>query len=319
MKTFNLLLSLFSFCIFLTACHKDPVLPPPPPVNKVPVVQLAPDKSVQIKTQPGLDTIQLTGSASDSDGTITSYLWSQVSGPNSSVIQNPGSQSTVVSGLIAGTYIFQLSATDNGGATGTKSINVSVTVIARQKFTLSLSPIDNPDESLIAGNSSGDFTSPHFTEIDASTWTINGQTLSGRGAFKFDMTSIPAGVTIDSAKLSLFSNPTPLNGNLADANFGTSNAMYIRRITSNWNINTTWGTQPSTEIANQINIPQTNQSRLDLIDVDVTTMVSNMYTDTNYGFMLQLQNEILYNSRIFCSSYYTDATKHPKLVINYSK
>ena len=139
------------------------------------------------------------------------------------LIQNPGSQATVVSNLIAGDYVFQLSATDNDGATGTKSINVSITVMAPQNFTLTLSPSNNPDETLIAGNSSNDFTSPHFTEIDAATWTINGEQLSLRGTFKFDMTSIPAGATITSAKLSLFSNPTPLNGNLVDANSGTSN------------------------------------------------------------------------------------------------
>ena len=277
-------------------------------------------KTVEIKPEAGLDTIHLAGTATDIDGTIVGYLWSQVSGPNSSVIQNPGSPSTVASGLIAGTYVFQLSATDNDGATGTKSINVLITVKAPQNFNITLSPSNNPDESLIAGNSSHDFTSPHFSEVDAATWTINQETLSARGSFKFDMSSVPSGATIVSAKLSLFSNPTPSNGNLVDANFGTSNAMYIRRITSNWDVNTGWFTpQPSTTTSNQINIPQTSLSKLDLIDVDVTAMVSKMYTDANYGFMLQLQNEVLYNSRIFCSSYYSDATKHPKLVINYSK
>lgn len=313
MKPHHLLLSLFSICIIFTSCHKDP------PVNKAPVVELTSERTVEIKNQQGLDTIQLAGTATDIDGTIVSYLWSQVSGPNSSLIQNPGSPSTVVSGLIAGTYVFQLNATDNKGATGSKSMNVLITVLAPQNFNLTLSPSNNPDESLIAGNSSGDFTSPHFTEVDAATWTIGGQQLSLRGAFKFDITSIPSGATIVSAKLSLFSNPTPLNGNLVDANFGTSNAMFIQRITSNWDINTTWSTQPSTESTNQIDIPQTDQSKLDLIDVDVTNLVSKMYTDVNYGFMLHLQNEVLYNSRIFCSSYYSDSTKHPKLVINYSK
>ena len=96
-------------------------------------------------------------------------------------------------------------------------------------------------------------------------------------------------------------------------------AMYIRRVTSDWDINATWNTQPSTETENQIDIPQTNQSRLDLIDVDVTDMVTKMHTVANYGFKLQLQNEVIYNARIFCSSWYSDASKHPKLVINYSK
>jgi hypothetical protein len=311
MKTHNFFFLLSFLCFILIACHKDKH------VNQIPIVQLSSDRSVQIKAQP-LDTIHLSGTATDNDGTIVSYLWSQVSGPNSSVIANPGSQSTDVSGLVSGVYVFQLSATDNDGATGTKSMNV--TVMAPQSFTVTLSPSNNSDESLTAGNSSADYTSPHFTEIDAATWTISRNPVSLRGSFKFDISPIPAGATIVSAQLSLFSNPTPLNGNLVDANFGTSDAMYIRRITSNWNATTTtWFTQPSTESANQIEIPQTSQSKLDLTDLDVTAMVTKMYTEANYGFMLQLQNEVIYNSRIFCSSWHSDATKHPKLVVNYTK
>jgi len=45
-------------------------------------------------------------------------------------------------------------------------------------------------------------------------------------------------------------------------------------------------------------------------------MVSN---GANYGFKLQLANEVEYTSRIFCSSYYSDATRHPKLVVQYMK
>lgn len=313
MKTLNLFLSFFTICIILTACHKDP------PANKIPEVQLVSDKNVQIKNQPGADTIHVSGTATDIDGTIVSYLWSQVSGPNSSLIENAGSPTTVISGLIAGTYVFQLSATDNDGATGTKSMNVLVTVLAPQNFNATFSPSNNPDEILIAGNSVNDFSYPHFTEIDAATWTISGEQVSLRGAFKFDMSTIPADATIVSAKLSLFSNPNPLNGNLVNANYGTSNAMYIRRITSDWDTNITWNTQPSTETANQIYISQTSQSSLDLIDVDVTDMVDKMHAEVNYGFMIQLENEVIYNSRIFCSSWNTDASKHPKLVINYTK
>ena len=311
MKTHKIFFLFSAICFSLIACHKDKH------VNQIPEVQLFSDRSVQIKAQP-LDTIHLSGTATDDDGAIVSYLWSQVSGPNSSVIANPGSQSTVVNGLISGVYVFQLSATDNDGATGTKSMNV--TVMAPQSFTVTLSPSDNPDESLIAGNNSADYTSPHFTEVDAATWTINAIPVSLRGSLKFDISSIPAGATIVSAQLSLFSNPTPSNGNLVNANYGTSNAMYIKRITSNWNATTTtWFTQPSTESADQIVVPQTSQSTLDLTDLDVTAMVNKMYTEANYGFMLQLQNEVTYNSRIFCSSWYSDATKYPKLVVNYTK
>jgi hypothetical protein len=44
-----------------------------------------------------------------STGTITSYAWSLVSGPNNPVITHPDSALTTVTGLVAGTYVFRLS------------------------------------------------------------------------------------------------------------------------------------------------------------------------------------------------------------------
>ncbi|WP_442159640.1 PKD domain-containing protein, partial [Rhizobium leguminosarum] len=37
------------------------------------------------------DSVTLTGTATDEDGTIAAYLWSQISGPSASIIRNPGS------------------------------------------------------------------------------------------------------------------------------------------------------------------------------------------------------------------------------------
>ncbi len=65
-------------------------------------------------------------------------------------------------------------------------------------------------------------------------------------------------------------------------------------------------------------IPQTNViTTLDLVNMDVTHLVNTMAASGNYGFMIRLQNEVIYNCRIFCSSKYSDATKHPKLVLVY--
>lgn len=69
----------------------------------------------------------LDGSASfDPDGTISSYSWRQISGPNSSVITKNTDVKPVVTNLIAGTYSFQLTVTDNKGATGLDTVNVFV-------------------------------------------------------------------------------------------------------------------------------------------------------------------------------------------------
>jgi hypothetical protein len=156
--------------------------------------------------------------------------------------------------------------------------------------------------------------------LEADAWTANGDAWTMRGLVKFDLSSIPSTATIKSANLYLYSNPAPTTGNLKDANYG-SNAFYIQQVTSSWTPNnsvTNWSNQPSVATANQILIPTTSQSQLDL-NVDVTAQVTSMVNNNaNYGFMLKLQNEVTYTSRIFVSSHnQTYPDKHPKLVVIY--
>ena len=44
-----------------------------------------------------------------------------------------------------------------------------------------------------------------------------------------------------------------------------------------------------------------------------------MMINGNNGFFMQLENEATYNFRQYCSSYYTDATKRPKMILQYKK
>ncbi|NTX39303.1 discoidin domain-containing protein [Myxococcus sp. CA033] len=73
-----------------------------------------------------VSTAQLQGSASDSDGTVTGYAWTQVSGPTTATLSSPTAQSPSASGLSQGAYVFRLTATDNGGATGSDTVSVTV-------------------------------------------------------------------------------------------------------------------------------------------------------------------------------------------------
>lgn len=70
-------------------------------------------------------SISLTATASDPDGTIASYSWTQVSGPNTASLSGQTTNTLTASSLVNGTYIFQCTVTDNLGATA--SANVSVT------------------------------------------------------------------------------------------------------------------------------------------------------------------------------------------------
>lgn len=71
---------------------------------------------------------------------------------------------------------------------------------------------------------------------------------------------------------------------------------------------------------NQIVIPHTDSAFLDITDIDVTNLVQSMVAaNTNYGFLIRLQNEVIYNSRLFCSSYNLNVSKRPKLIVEYSR
>jgi hypothetical protein len=302
----TLLFFLFTSLIF-TACSKDDDVDP-----VTPTAEAGNPQTIQLP----VNTVTLTGSGTTQNGSIAGYLWSLVSGPNVPVIQSPSSASTVVNGMIAGRYVFQLMVIDNAGLTGVDTTSVQVNAAVQQ--TITLQPANNTaNEINFAGNSTQNL-SAHDIDLDAAAWTINSNNIYIRGAFKFDLSGIPANATIISAKLNLYSNPTPINGDLANANSGTNNSMFIRRITASWSGTTaTWQSQPGTTTTDQLVIPHTNLSTLDLVDMDVTTLVNTMRTSGNYGFMMMLQNEAVYNIRQFCSSNHSNAAKRPKLVIIY--
>ena len=310
-KKLNLLFVSLILLILNTGCQKEPASYITEDLNP-PSVNAGPSRVMQ----GPVSNFTLTGTASTSNGSIVGQLWSLVSGPNVPVIASPSSPVTSVSSLISGTYIFQYMAIDSVGLTGVDT--TSLQILGPVIRTLTLRPANNPTELNFAGYLDGTNISSHEKDIDASAWTNGGNTFYTRGAVKFDLSQIPAGSTIVSAKLSLYSIPDPQNGDQINANSGANNSMYIQRATGNWNSTTsTWLTQPGTTTTDQIVIPHTNQSILDLIDLDVKNIVTTMVNTSNNGFMMKLQNETPYNARQFCSSVHVNTAKHPKLVVVY--
>ena len=90
--------------------------------NKVPVVNAGAPKTITLPT----NSVNLSSTSSDPDGTITKYVWSQVSGPNTAKINNTGWTAPIMSGMIAGIYTFKLTVTDNMGATASATTTVTV-------------------------------------------------------------------------------------------------------------------------------------------------------------------------------------------------
>jgi hypothetical protein len=99
-------------------------------VNQNPRVNAGAD---QIITS-SVDSIQLTGSATDADGTISSYKWTQLSGPPGDSIVFPNQPKTMVKKLVPGIYTFRSTATDNKGGTGIDDVTITLPVILPAKI-----------------------------------------------------------------------------------------------------------------------------------------------------------------------------------------
>ncbi|WP_028888354.1 PKD domain-containing protein [Tenacibaculum ovolyticum] len=98
--------------------------------NLVPVVSGGSSQTITLPT----NSVTLSGSASDRDGTISSIKWSKVNG-GAAVIVNKNALTTQVTGLAKGNYAFRLKVTDNEGAA--VSHTVGVLVRAAVKFSVS--------------------------------------------------------------------------------------------------------------------------------------------------------------------------------------
>lgn len=93
------------------------------PGNQSPVADAGANQTITLPID--FVTVDGTGS-SDPDGTITGYLWSKVSGPSTYTITTPTTAITTITGLIAGTYIFRLTVTDNDAAEHADELTITV-------------------------------------------------------------------------------------------------------------------------------------------------------------------------------------------------
>ena len=91
-------------------------------VNIPPVANAGADQTITLP----VNSVTLTGSGTDADGTIASYQWSKLSGPTSAAITTATSAGTTVTGLTAGVYKFILTVTDNGGAIGKDTVQITL-------------------------------------------------------------------------------------------------------------------------------------------------------------------------------------------------
>ncbi len=166
-----------------------------------------------------VNTATLTGSGTDPDGSITAYLWTKLSGPSGGTITSPTTAVTTVTGLIAGTYVYKLTVTDNSGATASANVTLTVnasttvnilpTVSAGANQTITL-PVSSVSLSGSATDSDGSISSYAWSFVSGNTGSIivspNSATtsISGltQGTYIFKLTAT------DNAGASVSSNVT---------------------------------------------------------------------------------------------------------------
>ena len=91
-------------------------------VNQPPIVNAGFDQVINLPN----NSVTLTASASDVDGSITAYGWSLVSGNATFQYSDPYSSSLTISNLTEGTYVFRITVTDNSGATTSDEVGIVV-------------------------------------------------------------------------------------------------------------------------------------------------------------------------------------------------
>lgn len=92
-----------------------------PRINQAPSANAGNDQTITLP----VNYVTLSGSGSDADGNIVAYNWRKTAGAVANIV-TPNSATTTVSGLVQGSYTFELKVTDNSGATATSTVRVTV-------------------------------------------------------------------------------------------------------------------------------------------------------------------------------------------------
>lgn len=190
--------------------------------NTAPTANAGADQAITLPTS----SVSLSGSGSDSDGTIASYAWTQVSG-TSATITSPSSQNTTITGLsTAGIRVFRLTVTDNGGATGTDDVQITVNsgntapiANAGSNQTITL-PTSTATLTGSGSDSDGTITGYAWTQISGTTVTITTPSsqnttvtgLSATGLYTFRLTVTDNGGLTGTSDVTIQVNPQAIAG-----------------------------------------------------------------------------------------------------------
>lgn len=171
----------------------------------------------------------------------------------------------------------------------------------------------------------------HTPELGILAWTHSGCPIFYRTLIRFaaisDTTKLPSpmNATIIKATLTLYHEVTSANSNWGNSSFPGSpyvfpNIGYVYALNAHYNPQTVnWRNHPGQKLFDSVMIPiSAERFGNDSVALDVTSLVQDMHTNGNTGFLLKLKDEVHYQAHLFASSKHPDTTRHPKLEITYA-
>lgn len=136
-----------------------------------------------------------------------------------------------------------------------------------------------------------------------------------RAYLQFDLSSIPSGVTIDSASLSVYYytwfGPNDISLNLS-----------AKRVTSSWDEHTiTWNLQPSYNASAESTVAFGNSSSYGWYSFNIKSLVEGWTAGSysNYGIAIDYPIPVLNNAKsLYSSDEAVNTTLRPKLIVTYT-
>src|SRR5690606_644362 len=185
-------------------------------VNVPPVAEAGPNRTLTLP----VNSTNITGSGSDTDGTIVTYTWTKVSGP--AVTMSNTSLATVsLADLVEGTYVFRLTVTDDKGATAKDEMTLTVNAETANQAPIANAGTDRtttlPHNSLeITGSGSdadGSIASYAWSKVSGPSVAMGGQStatlalsnlLEGSYVFRLTVTDDDGAKATDDVKVTVF-------------------------------------------------------------------------------------------------------------------
>jgi len=211
-------------------------------VNVPPSANAGADQTITLP----VNNVTLNGGAStDANGTITGYLWKQVSGPAAATIAVNSAVTATVSNLVQGVYYFSLTVTDNNGATASDTVKVTVNAAANQapvanagsnqiitlptnKATLNGGASSDPDGTIasyrwtqVSGPSTAAFSSTTAASVTVSNL------IAGVYTYRLTVTDNRGAQSSATVSVTVNTNNTAVSNKPPVANAGTNQTIWL--------------------------------------------------------------------------------------------